>query len=458
MSIQGFIKDVLTLDVQDFSYLYTPRNLQITIANQPNLRKRGLLYRVGTFFWHIIQSINMLRSYQPFAPDRILFVSTTVNQRMALLSIVDQMTEASWVNILQPKPYHLPLLFAYLIALPFLPLVIIKFLQAKGERREAFYYVGDYYWFAYGYYTLVRLLLRRNTPKAVVVSNDHIMWLRAFIKAAQDENIPTVYLQHASVTKRFPPLDFDYALLEGADALEKYASIGSSRTKVFLTGMAKFDAYFNSLNDNDRLQSLGICTNPLDSFEAVKALSDYLKESFPDLNVILRPHPRDDRYKSWEKLAYAHDWQFSNGREESSFEFLKRINANIAGDSNIHLEGVLLNVFPIYYVFGGPKKDVYGFHQNGLVEFFESPEAVKEKLSELIVSISPVRSRSLLYNASVGTKYDGRSTALTCMLISQIANNSSVDLNGWERIVGMKQLRAYQPDKLTNILQLDRAS
>jgi hypothetical protein len=452
MSIRDFVKDVLILDVQDLSYLYTPRNLRVTVSNQPDLRKRGLHYRIATFFWHTVQSIIMLRSYQPFPPSRILFISTTVNQRMALAPIVDQMAEASWVNILQPKPYNLPLLFAYLLALPFFPLVAVKFLQAKGDRREAFYYVGDYYWFAYGYYAMLRLLLRRMTPKAVVVSNDHIMWLRAFAKATRDENIPTIYLQHASVTERFPPLAFDYALLEGIDALKKYASIGPSQADVFLTGMPKFDAYTDSKNKKYRLETLGLCTNPFDSFEEVKALCDDLKEWFPDLNVIVRPHPRDGRYKIWMDLADSHAWQFSDGKEESSFEFLQRIDANIAGDSSIHLEAVLLDVFPIYFAFGRPKMDWYGFHENGLVEYYETPEAVQSKVVELLEHIPPVRSRSLLYNATVNTKYDGRSTDLTCRLIQQIAHNSTVNLTGWERITWVKQLRAYQPQEASNLL------
>lgn len=452
MSIRDFIRDVLTLDVQDFSYLYTPKNLQLTLSSLPNLRIRGLHNRIMIFFWHTVQSINMLRSYRPFPPNRILFVNTTVNQRLALAPIVDQLKDACWVNILQPKPYSLPLLFAYLLALPFFPLVAVKFLRAKGDRREAFFHVFDVYWFAYGYYAMLRLLLRRTAPNAVVVANDHVMWLRAFVKAAQDEKIPTIYLQHASVSERFPPLAFDYAFLEGIDTLEKYASIGPSQTEVFLTGMPKFDAFFNSLNDKDRAHSVGICTNPLDTFQDVKSLCDCLEESFPDLNVILRPHPGDKRTKSWAELANTYAWQFSNGNEENSFQFLQRIDANIAGDSNIHLEAVLLNVFPIYYVFGRLNTDYYGFHRNGLVEYCKTPEAVQAKVTELREHTPPVRRRSMLYNATVGTKYDGRSTALTCMLINQVARGSTIDLTGWERISAVKQLRAYQPDKESNLL------
>jgi hypothetical protein len=301
---------------------------------------------------------------------------------------------------------------------------------------------------------MVRLLLRRNKPKAVVVANDHVIWQRAFVKAARDEHIPTIYLQHASVTERFPPLAFDYAFLEGTDTLKKYALIGPSQAEVFLTGMPKLDAFINYLKENDQVHSIGICLNPLDTLPEVRSLCDFLKESFPELSVILRPHPGYKRYKNWEELAYTYAWDFSNGKEEGVFQFLERVDAIVAGDSSIHLEATLLNVFPLYYSFGRPKMDPYGYNRNGLVEYFDTPEAVRVKISELLVHTPSVRSRSKLYNATVGTKYDGRSTDLSCMLINQIARGLAPDLAGWEQIIDVKQLQAYQPDKVLNLLRI----
>ena len=54
-------------------------------------------------------------------------------------------------------------------------------------------------------------------------------------------NIETLYIQHASVTSRFPALKFNYAFLDGFDTLNKYITAGPSETKVFLTGTCKFD-------------------------------------------------------------------------------------------------------------------------------------------------------------------------------------------------------------------------
>jgi len=56
----------------------------------------------------------------------------------------------------------------------------------------------------------------------LVVANDHSYPCTTIVKAAQDEGVKTVYIQHASVSDKFPALKFDYALLEGLDSLEKY--------------------------------------------------------------------------------------------------------------------------------------------------------------------------------------------------------------------------------------------
>ncbi len=391
----------------------------------------------------------MLRNYQSLPHYRILFVFNTTNQHRSLAPVYAQIEEAKIVNA---EHNDLPLFFAYLLALPFFPLIIFKLLQAKGDERRAFSYVFDVYWFAYGYYLLVRLLIRSISPKAVVVANDHVMWLRAFAKAAQDERIPTIYIQHASVTKRFPPLSFDYALLEGIDTLNKYVSCGPSQTEVFLVGMPKFDAYIDSLNSNEQARSIGICTNPLDTIEEVKKLCDCLSKSFPNLDFILRPHPGDKRNKKWEELAGMNSWQFSSGKEEGVFRFLQCVDVIIAGDSSIHLEAALLNVYPIYYVFGRQKRDSYGFHNAGLVEYCATPEDVRSKINELREYIPAVRVKSKMFNATVNTVYDGRSTELTCLLINQIAHGLKPDLKGWKRIKAIQELPVYQPDEFTNIL------
>jgi hypothetical protein len=40
------------------------------------------------------------------------------------------------------------------------------------------------------------------------------------------------------------------------------------------------------------------------------------------------------------------------------------------------------------------------------------------------------------------------------MLINQIARGLAPDLAGWEQIIDVKQLQAYQPDKVLNLLRI----
>ena len=43
------------------------------------------------------------------------------------------------------------------------------------------------------------------------------------MKAAKQLSIKTAYVQHAPVTREFPPLEVDLALLDGPVSVERYA-------------------------------------------------------------------------------------------------------------------------------------------------------------------------------------------------------------------------------------------
>ena len=60
-----------------------------------------------------------------------------------------------------------------------------------------------------GFYEEWKRLFKSIKPRAIVFSNDHVWNSRALIHAAIEAGIPTIYIQHASVSKYFPPLIFD---------------------------------------------------------------------------------------------------------------------------------------------------------------------------------------------------------------------------------------------------------
>jgi hypothetical protein len=60
-----------------------------------------------------------------------------------------------------------------------------------------------------------------DRPRFLVVSNDHNPINRALTLLALKLGVKSIYMQHASVSERFPPLRFNYAFLDGEKALSR---------------------------------------------------------------------------------------------------------------------------------------------------------------------------------------------------------------------------------------------
>lgn len=441
------IRDALLLDVSDLVYLYRPQNMDMTLLAQVGQPKPGFFVRIGAFFWRMLKLIRQLPQsgrMPPFLAQAPLFFVTTNNQTAALRPLAQEIKGAYLLGIESFGDHQLPLLWAYVWSLFFFPVVLVRYVLARGVARRPFRHVFDMYWLSYGYYILVRRLLRRMQPAVVIMANDHMLWTRAMLRAAQAEKITTIYLQHASVSERFPPLAFDFALLDGFDAAQKYAACGPSATQVFLVGLPRFDAYATKINRRSRAAMAGICVNPQNGLAEVAALAETLVQNPPGLQFVLRPHPSDTRRDMWQKLAQRVGWEYSDGRTEPAFQFLSRMDVVLAGDSNILLEAALMNVYPIYYDFLGQKLDYYGFHQNGLAAYCDEPQAVAAALRELATRKPDVRERTKRYCASVHTAYDGRSAELAAALIHQIIAGESLISGDWQRAPEIEGLVVYE--------------
>lgn len=446
LDLISILRKAFALDVVDLSYLYQPHHINITLLPHVGQPRPGIFIRIGSFLWRIVCLIKHLpKSMQmPSVPKGVpLFFVTTNNQTVTLLPIAESMNNANLIGINGFGNHQLPLLPAYILSLMFFPVVLAKFIQSRDMARQSFRYVFDAYWLSYGYYIFLCCLLKKIRPSILIMANDHIMWTRTFLRAAKDENIQTIYFQHASVTDRFPPLEFDYALLDGLDAAHKYAECGKSLTKVLLIGIPRFDRYYASLNLVGDVKTIGICVGLLNSLEEVKSIMLALNTLLQDINFLLRPHPGDDRCDEWEKFAVESGWSFSNGKEENTFGFLSRVDAILAGDSNILLEAVLMNVVGIYYDFSGKKLDWYGFCENGLVDYFSNPNDLVEHILKLKQARPSVRIKAKRYCATINTPYDGQSTRLAEEIISKILSQN-LDLTNWKRSAQISNLSVYE--------------
>lgn len=449
--IWQIIRDALSLDVTDLVYLYRPQNMDMTLLSQVGQPRPGVFVRIGAFFWRMLKLIRQLPQsgrMPPLTPQAPLFFVSTNNQTAALRPLAKEIKGAYLWGMEGFGDYQLPLLWAYIWSLFFFPVVLARYIRARGVARRPFRYVFDMYWLSYGYYILVRRYLRQMRPAVVIMANDHMLWTRALLRAAQAEGIATIYMQHASVSERFPPLAFDYALLDGFDAAQKYAACGPSATKVFLVGLPRFDAYAGQINRRSQAALTGVCVNPQNDLPQVTPLAETLRQHAPEMSFVLRPHPSDTRRDMWQNLAQQVGWEYSDGRTEPAFQFLSRMDVVLAGDSNILLEAALLNVYPIYYDFLGQKLDYYGFHKNGLAPYYDDPQAVTLALQELTAAKPDVRDRTKRYCASVHTAYDGRSAELAAILINKIISGEPLPDTGWQQITGIKGLEVYELSKM----------
>lgn len=257
-------------------------------------------------------------------------------------------------------------------------------------------------------------VLNRYRPQALVFTNDHGPKNRALLWAGKKIGIPTIFIQHASVSKYFPPLKFDLNLLEGEENLHNYQACGPIEGKVELIGMPKFDEYYSLRNTSNRVKKIGICANIFDETDRLTEVIHQISHNFPDCQLSFRLHPRDHR-----QFELPPGTSFSDSKEEGIFDFLKRQDLIIAGDTSTHLEAILLNVYSIYYRFNGSFYDYYGYLRNEMVEEAINMEQLVEMIKSLKDNRPEVFQKAQKYNAVVGTSLDGKSADLAIELIRE---------------------------------------
>ncbi|GAA4388199.1 hypothetical protein [Hymenobacter koreensis] len=298
------------------------------------------------------------------------------------------------------------------------PFVLAGLLRREGAPAWRFF---DLIFNAIGYYEIYRRALRHYRPRAVVFANDHNDDARALLLACQAENIPTAYVQHASVSTIFPPLGFNLNLLEGQDALDKYAQCGAISGEVRLVGMPKADAYLFQRNTELHVRRVGIAANLLDPTAGIQEAVTELLSTFPDLTFTLRPHPGDQRDFASLRQRFP-QLRFSSAREESVFAFLLKQDALIAADTSTHLEATLLNLVSIYYRFGAQTAadDYYGYVANGLIDRANTPAELQSLLHKYTQHKPPVLyQRAGYYCATIGTAHEGNSQKLALRYVNE---------------------------------------
>lgn len=258
---------------------------------------------------------------------------------------------------------------------------------------------------AFGHTELFKKNFKKNKPKAVIFTNDHTPIMRSFILACKELHIQTVYVQHAAVSKFFPPLIFDLALLDGKVSEDIYKSIGPTNCKIEFIGIPKLDSAILNNRVRNSVKKIGLAVNQNDDANTVnEVINSLLLNGY---EVIFRKHPLDQR-------KFLLDKDIHDGNSMSLYEFIYYADFLIACDSSIHLEANSLLCRSAYFRLHDSKSyDYYGFVRNGLIHEIKNLSAMVKYLKEFNYVAFDFKTPEIrYYNASVGEEFYGYSGKL----------------------------------------------
>lgn len=137
---------------------------------------------------------------------------------------------------------------------------------------------------------------RSLSVKLVLLANDHSPIPVALSCVLKHIGIKRVYIQHAEVTDRFPPLDFEYSLLRNYKSLKIYRSIGKVTGKVQISsrrvGRFEYDKLkeANSIKPNEKVNVV-IFLTAIYNLEYLIELVNRLRLNDDVGSVFVKPHP-----------------------------------------------------------------------------------------------------------------------------------------------------------------------
>jgi len=364
----------------------------------------------------IVKSVQPKEFTKPF-----VFSFNTTNQREALIPLFEALGEKAEL-ISENGDFTDELLpDAYLKAefLKYSSKLLGWFYAFKGRDREVFR--SRYYNFyrrlgQYNYYKNA-FEQSRGTVKAYIAANDHSGLSQVGFVAARKGGIPTVYIQHASVSEKFPPLSADIAFLDGEDAREKYLAAGKTSTEIHLVGSLKYDPYLKRREIDEQKELVGVCIGMVyhdvgENFKLCEALE---KAGTP---FCLRFHPLMD--EAVQQRFADRRWEISP-KDEKAPDFILRCGSIVSGDSNILLEAIILKRQPIYFASTGMSVDYYGFVRQEICK--KACLSYREVIAQLEeeFDLDYHRQKAKRYHDTLGTENEGKSTDLVLDLIQRFS-------------------------------------
>lgn len=209
-----------------------------------------------------------------------------------------------------------------------------------------------------GYHLLYGYLLKK--VKVVIKYNDHIFNNVLLHDMCKERNIKTVYIQHAPVSYRFPPLHHDLNVLFSKDSQSKYKFLNNT-VKAFNFFDVRFLMSKNIIQQSsNNKKSILFALNIKDDINYIKQVVDLFAS---DYTIILRPHPREKR--QFENLIDSKNVSISNGN--SVWEDLAKTSIVILNESSVVLEAIYSGKKVYKAAFLSKAIDNYSFIKKGLI-------------------------------------------------------------------------------------------
>lgn len=368
----------------------------------------------------------------------LLFYIETVNQRNAAKKLLHQLNSEEVLLVKNEAlnqadldvdkdlpQVHLNLARVYFAAVIYLPVAIRigQLLRRKYRHKVAATHVYSNLAVFLAAVASWNRILKRYTPKSVVVMNDHNLFPLALLLASKRANCMSYYIQHASVSPVFPKLLADVALLEGSHAFDTYRSIGLLSKRVELVGIPRMDGHIGyHRRPLPSALRVGICTKLFYGQSLMRSLIEAVRKSGRTEKIVLRPHPGSTT-SYLKELSLAYDLTISDSRKEDAATFLQSVDALISAESTILLEAALMRVGAIHFDDGSFffPYDLYGYVRNEIV--CDAVRTVAE-LGTAIDNLSDEKieksfGRCKYYDASIGSNRENDSTDLLVTYLRQ---------------------------------------
>ena len=392
---------------------------RIVKEKQPSLFKQICIFIGQLFYYTFI--VHFKYKSLPVNYKGLVFFGVSLNNRRSLEPIINKVEKDSYLY-LNNHVTDVHKRRAWWHSIPYIFSLIKLYRKSNKEDKSLIIKYFTRLWTTYGLYKVAGEILDKYNVKVLVLANDHNDINRCLIFNALEKGIKTVYVQHASVKKGFPRLDFTYSFLDGQESLDKYLHAGKPNGEVYLSGGVRFDFLYDKIvKRNEEVKKIGVAINMLDDFEKVKSLCLFLKEEGYD-DLTLRPHPRYQHLDS--EWLIKNNIAISNPKEESSFDFIANIDFMISNESAIHLDASIMHCPTVLYNMSNNQiLDDYNFIKNNLVKLAENGNIllnfIKNK-NEIFLNKEVLQ----YYNASSYSHLEGKLGETIAMFLNMLCQDN----------------------------------